>query len=103
MLDVSERMKILEKYIKREEDKKRAPTLKDVKKLINEETNDIKDKREILESISKGTNEWITLLFKGGYITPYFLPKELKLSKYLIERKQNLVKRYKTWKKICRI
>ena len=100
MLDISERMKIFEMYVKREEDKKRAPTHKDIKNLINNETCDIKDKEKIIQSISFCTSEWIELLFKGGYATPYFLPKELHLSRYLAERKKNLSKRYKIWNRL---
>ena len=100
MLDVSERMKILEMYVKREEDKKRIPAPKDIKKLINDETCDVKDKEKIIQSISLNTSEWIEILFKGGYASPYFLPKELHLSKYLDERKKNLSKRYKIWKRL---
>lgn len=100
MLDITERIKILELYKKREEDKNRPITPKDIKNLINNETQDIKDKEEILQSISSCTLQWIEILFKKGYATPYFLPKELKLSRYIDERKKNLSKRYKIWKRL---
>lgn len=100
MLDVSDRMKILEMYVKREEDKNRSPTPKDIKKLINDETCDMKDKEEIIQSISSSTSKWVEILFRGGYTSPYFLPKELHLSRYLDDRKKNLSKRYKIWKRL---
>ena len=110
MLDVSERQVILDRFLAREKNEKKITERKerldsgkaevsDVRWLITTECNDIRDKVRFLSLLVENNNEWIKLMYTGGYLCPLYVPFR-RTAEILAERKNNVRKRYQTWKRL---
>ena len=117
MLAIEDRNEILKKYLQREDErrhevekKKREERLErmnascgtqsDVRWLITTECNDIHDKIKFLQLlVENNTKEWTKLLYTGGYLCPLYVPFR-RTAEMKAERKNNIRKRYKTWKRL---
>lgn len=117
MLSIEDRNEILKKYLQREDvrrhevekKKKREERLErmnascgtqsDVRWLITTECNDIRDKVRFLSFLVENNNEWIKLMYIGGYLCPLYVPFR-RTPEMIAERKKNVLKRYQTWKRL---
>lgn len=110
MLSVNEREEILQRYLKREKREERRQavfrrlereeaTPEDGRRLIQYECSDIAWKRQILNSIRSNTPDWYQILYDGGFLCPLYTPMSI-IKRDAVERKDNLKKRYETWKRL---
>lgn len=117
MLAREERAAILDRYLCREEErrhegekkKKREERLErmnaacgtqsDVRWLITSECNDIRDKIRFVSLLVENNDEWIPLMYTGGYLCPLYVSFR-RTAEMRVERKNNVRKRYQTWKRL---
>lgn len=110
MLALADRREILDRFLRREELKKECErkktrfeecraTKEDVQWLIDEKCEDMKNKEKLIHAMENKTTEWMEILYRGGYIYPVAMDRSL-MSKYLEERRENVKKRYQTWKSL---
>lgn len=110
MLAIDDRREILDRFLKREEVKKEREdkktrieecraTKEDVQWMIGEKCEDMKNKEKLIHALLKKTPEWMEILYRGGYVYPVDMDRRM-VSKYLEERKDNVKRRYQTWKKL---
>lgn len=71
-----------------------------VDETISLETCDTVLKNRLLTSLVNNTDEWLKVLFLGGYISPYWIPKSFHATAVLRKRKEAVLKRYTTWKRL---
>lgn len=67
---------------------------------ISLETCDTVLKNRLLTSLASNTDEWMKVLFLGGYVSPYWIPKSFHATAVLRKRKEAVLKRYTTWKRL---
>lgn len=117
MLTREERAVILDRYLCREKERQReveykkkreerlermnaeCGTQSDVRWLITTECDDIRDKVRFLSLLVENNNEWIKLAYTGGYLCPLYVPFK-RTAEMQVERKNNVRKRYQTWKRL---
>lgn len=100
MLSLSCREEILRKYLENEEKRKCKPKQMSIEETISLETCDTMLKNRLLTSLVSNTDEWMKVLFLGGYISPYWIPKSFHATAVLRKRKEAVLKRYTTWKRL---
>lgn len=100
MLSLSCREEILRKYLENEEKRKCKPAQMSVDESVSLETYDNVLKNRLLTSLVNNTNEWMKVLFLGGYISPYWIPRTFHATAVLRKRKEAVLKRYTTWKRL---
>ena len=110
MLSLADRREILDRFLRREELKNECElkkeriehcraTKEDVQWLIGEKCEDMLNKEKLIPELINNTNEWMEILYRGGYIYPLAMDTKL-MTKYLDERRENVKKRYQTWKSL---
>ena len=110
MLSIADRREILDRFLRREDLKNECELKKsrfeecratkdDVQWLIGEKCEDMLNKERLIRALTSNTNEWIEILYRGGYVYPVAMNSGL-ASKYLDERKENVKRRYQTWKSL---
>lgn len=100
MLSLSCREEILRKYLENEQKRKCKPAQMSVDETILLETCDTVLKNRLLTSLLNNTDEWLKILFLGGYVSPYWIPKSFHATAVLRKRKEAVLKRYTTWKRL---
>lgn len=100
MLSLSCREEILRKYLENEEKRRCKPKQMSIKETISLETCDTVLKNRLVTSLLNNTDEWMKVLFLGGYISPYWIPKSFHATAVLRKRKEAILRRYTTWKRL---
>lgn len=100
MLSLSCREEILRKYLENEQKRKCKPAQMSIDETISLETRDTVLKNRLLTSLVSNTDEWMKVLFLGGYVSPYWIPKSFHATAVLRKRKEAVLKRYTTWKRL---
>ena len=99
MLSIQERQVLLQRYLDKigETYTRKRLSKEDCLKLIDKKTDDVKTMKTVLSLLRyEDSEEWVHLLYVGGYPVPCYVRKDLNIQEK--DRKANVLKRYLIWK-----